>query len=83
MLDTSMDSITDHLPVDDEIKNTLCGKKTRYTPWLELTQAIEESDWDKVGDRAKALNLLPGTVAVSYQHAFTWVDAFFAAKPGR
>jgi len=82
MLDTGMDGITDHLPVDNEIKSTLCGKKTRYTPWLELAQAIEESDWDTVGDRAKALNLLPGTVAVSYQHAFTWVDAFFAAKPG-
>ncbi|BDQ34129.1 EAL and HDOD domain-containing protein [Pseudodesulfovibrio portus] len=82
MLDTKMEEITDHLPVDSEIKNTLCGKKTKYTPWLELAQAIEESDWDKVSDRAKALNLLPGTVAVSYQHAFSWVDAFFAAKPG-
>jgi EAL and modified HD-GYP domain-containing signal transduction protein len=81
MLDTKMEDITDHLPVDSEIKNTLCGKKTKYTPWLELAQAIEESDWDKVSDRAKALNLLPGTVAVSYQHAFSWVDAFFAAKP--
>lgn len=81
MLDTDMKAITEHLPVDDEIKNTLCRKKTKYSPWLELAQAIEESDWDKVGDRAKALNLLPGTVAVSYQHAFTWVDAFFAAKP--
>jgi c-di-GMP phosphodiesterase len=82
MLDTSMEEITEHLPVDAEVKNTLCGKKTKYTPWIELAQAIEESDWDMVGDRAKALNLLPGTVAVSYQHAFSWVDAFFAAKPG-
>ncbi|MBG0790377.1 MAG: HDOD domain-containing protein [Desulfovibrionaceae bacterium] len=82
MLDTSMESITDHLPVDAEIKNTLCGKKTKYTPWLELAKAIENSDWDMVGDRAKVLNLLPGTVAVSYQHAFTWVDAYFSSKPG-
>ena len=81
MLDTEMEAITDHLPVDSEIKNTLCGKKTKYTPWLDLAAAIEESDWDKVGDRAKALNLLPGTVAVSYQHAFTWVDAFFTSRP--
>ena len=82
MLDTDMETITEHLPVDAEVKNTLCGKKTKYTPWLELAEAIENSNWDMVGGRAKALNLLPGTVAVSYQHAFTWVDAYFATKPG-
>lgn len=81
MLDTEMKEITDHLPVDDEVKATLCGKKSRYTPWLELAKAIEESDWDQVGIRAKKLDLLPGTVAVSYQHAFTWADAYFASKP--
>lgn len=82
MLDTDMKEITHHLPVDDEVKATLCGKKTRYTPWLDLAKAIEASDWDEVGKRAAALNLLPGTVAVSYQHAFTWADAFFSSKPG-
>ena len=82
MLDTQMKEITDHLPVDDDVKDTLCGKKTRYTPWLDLAKAIEGSDWDEVGKRATALNLLPGTVAVSYQHAFTWADAFFSTKPG-
>ena len=82
MLDTDMKEITDHLPVDDEVKATLCGRKTRYTPWLDLAKAIEASDWDEVGKRASTLNLLPGTVAVSYQHAFTWADAFFSSKPG-
>ncbi|MEZ7197140.1 EAL and HDOD domain-containing protein [Pseudodesulfovibrio karagichevae] len=81
MLDTDMKEITNHLPVDDEVKATLCGKKTRFTPWLDLAKAIEASDWDEVGQRAAALNLLPGTVAVSYQHAFTWADAFFSSKP--
>ena len=82
MLDTAMKEITSHLPVDDEVKATLCGRKTRYTPWLDLAKAIEASDWDEVGTRASALNLLPGTVAVSYQHAFTWADAFFSSKLG-
>jgi len=82
MLDTKMNEITDHLPVDDEVKITLCGKKTKYTPWLTLAKAIEDSNWDQVGDISKKLNLLPGTVAVSYQHAFTWADAFFS-KPAK
>ncbi|WP_319541537.1 HDOD domain-containing protein [uncultured Pseudodesulfovibrio sp.] len=80
MLNIPMKEITDHLPVDKEIKATLCNKKTKYSPWIDLAKAIEESDWEEVGKRAKALNLLPGTVAVSYQHAFTWADTFFATS---
>jgi len=77
MLESKMSAIVKHLPVDDDIKAALCGEESRFTPWLELARAIETSDWDSVGAKAKALNLLPGTVAVSYQHAFTWADSFF------
>ncbi len=80
MLDMDMKDVVKHLPVDDQIKAALCSKKNRYTPWLELAHAIENSDWDEVGNKAKALNLLPGTVAVSYQHAFTWADSFFSSE---
>ncbi|QJB56157.1 HDOD domain-containing protein [Pseudodesulfovibrio sp. zrk46] len=81
MLDTDMETIVEQLPVDDQIKAALCGKVNRYSLWLDLARAIEQSDWDEVGVTAKELNLLPGTVAVSYQHAFTWADAFFAEAP--
>jgi len=77
MLDTSMESIVEHLPVDNKVKAALCGKSNQYSLWLALVRAIENSDWDAVGIKAKELNLLPGTVAVSYQHAFTWADTFF------
>ena len=79
MLDQDMKDLVGRLPVDDQVKAALCGRDNRFSAWLELAQAIEESDWDKVGEKAKTLNLLPGTVAVSYQHAFTWADAFFAS----
>ncbi|MBI9081682.1 MAG: HDOD domain-containing protein [Pseudodesulfovibrio sp.] len=81
LLDTKMNDIVKHLPVDNKIKEALCGATNQYSPWLSLAQAIESSDWDEVGAKAKALNLLPGTVAVSYQHAFTWADAFFSSEP--
>lgn len=81
MLDTEMAAIVEHLPVDKQIKSALIGKANRYTIWLELAQSIESSDWDAVGVKAKELDLLPGTVAVSYQHAFTWADAFFSDGP--
>lgn len=80
MLDTDMKIITEHLPVDDAIKEALCGQDNQYSPWLILAHAIENSDWDEVGTQAKKLKLLPGTVAVSYQHAFTWADAFFTSE---
>jgi EAL and modified HD-GYP domain-containing signal transduction protein len=80
MLDMSMPTIVEHLPVEDAIKTALCGEANRYAPWLTLAQAIETSDWDAVGAKAKLLDLLPGTVAVSYQHAFTWADSFFTSE---
>ena len=79
MFDTNMKDLVQHLPVDDQIKAALCGRDNRFAAWLDLARAIEESDWDLVGEKAKTLNLLPGTVAVSYQHAFTWADTFFAS----
>ncbi|BCS88900.1 EAL and HDOD domain-containing protein [Pseudodesulfovibrio sediminis] len=82
MLDTDMEEILNHLPVDNDIKAALCGKKNRYTPWLDLAKALEESDWDEVSVCSQTLNILPGTVAVSYQHAFTWADTFFTTSPG-
>jgi EAL and modified HD-GYP domain-containing signal transduction protein len=83
MLDAKMEDIVKHLPVDEQIKSALTGSASRYSAWLDLAHAIESSNWDDVGTRAKALNLLPGTVAVSYQHAFTWADAFFASTPSK
>ncbi|WP_285906029.1 EAL and HDOD domain-containing protein [Pseudodesulfovibrio pelocollis] len=80
LLDMRMETIVRHLPVDDDIKNALCGEDNRYAPWLALAKAIEQSDWDAVGATAKTLDLLPGTVAVSYQHAFTWADSFFVSE---
>lgn len=79
MLDSDMKSIVEHLPVDKDIKSALCGVSNHYGSWIAMAQAIEQSDWDEVGVRAKELNLLPGTVAVSYQHAFTWADSFFTS----
>lgn len=81
MLDTKMDTIVSHLPVEDDVKAALCGQTNHYSLWIDLAKAIESSDWDEVGTTAKALNLLPGTVAVSYQHAFTWADSFFVTSP--
>lgn len=80
MLDTEMETIVEHLPVEDEIKAALSGASNNYSHWLNLAKAIEQSDWDQVGTNAQKLNLLPGTVAVSYQHAFTWADSFFTSE---
>lgn len=79
MLDTEMKTIVKHLPVDDDIKAALCGVSNQYADWLDLAGSIEQSDWDQVGKNANKLNLLPGTVAVSYQHAFSWADSFFTS----
>ncbi|WP_419785926.1 EAL and HDOD domain-containing protein [Pseudodesulfovibrio sp.] len=80
LLDMEMKEVVTHLPVDDSIKAALCGQNNRYASWLAMARAIESSDWDAVGAHAKELDLLPGTVAVSYQHAFSWADSFFTTS---
>ncbi|WP_147819712.1 EAL and HDOD domain-containing protein [Salidesulfovibrio onnuriiensis] len=77
MFDMEMKEVVKHLPIDDSLKKALCGAENEYSEWLRLAFAIENSNWEEVGHTARALNLLPGTVAVSYQHAFTWADSFF------
>jgi len=77
MFDMEMKEVVRHLPIDETLKKALCGLENEYTQWLRLAFAIESSDWDQVGQTARTLGLLPGTVAVSYQHAFSWADAFF------
>jgi EAL and modified HD-GYP domain-containing signal transduction protein len=79
MFDMEMKDLVKHLPIDDVIKRALCGTENEFSPWLRLAHAIEASRWDEVGTLARALNLLPGTIAVSYQHAFSWADSFFGS----
>ena len=77
MLDRPMDAIVAHLPLEDDIKDALCGRTNRYTPWIKLARAIEDSDWTAVGHWAQELKLPPGSVSESYRESFTWADAFF------
>ncbi|GAB7021789.1 EAL and HDOD domain-containing protein [Salidesulfovibrio brasiliensis] len=77
LLDMDMEQALAHLPIDQEIKDALSGEDNRLSPWLSLASAIENSNWDEVASVSRVLGLQPGTVAVSYQHAFTWADSFF------
>lgn len=80
MFDMDMKEVVRHLPIDEGIKRALCGIDNEYALWLHLARAIEGSCWEEVSIIARALNLLPGTVAVSYQHAFSWADTFFGTE---
>jgi EAL and modified HD-GYP domain-containing signal transduction protein len=77
LLDIPMKDALKHLPIDEEVKEALGGTTNRLTPWLELASSIENSNWDEVGRISRSIDLQPGTVAISYQHAFTWADTFF------
>lgn len=79
MFDMDMKELVKHLPIDDAVKRALCGAENEFSAWLRLAHAIEASRWDEVGTMSRTLNLLPGTIAVSYQHAFSWADSFFGS----
>ena len=60
LLHQKMDHLLQELPLTDEVIETLSGKHTEKTPYLELSIACDEVRWDDIiaGQRLSALIML-------------------------
>lgn len=75
MLDLPMKNVLDEMDVlDNDIKDTMEELETVLTPWMELYQGMESSDWDKVGSVAAVLNLEARDLLVAYKEAIQWAN---------
>lgn len=77
IFDMPMEKVLESLPLEQNIKDALCGRPCPYLPWLELAVAFEEADWEKVDIRVESLGLNPARVAVNYSHSLAWTRDFF------
>ncbi len=82
MLDSPMREITAHLVMEADLLAALRGEESSYTPWLELLQAMERGDWQRVDLSADALGLLPALIGTQQQKALEWTNNFFQAAVG-
>ncbi|WP_461834200.1 EAL and HDOD domain-containing protein [Desulfothermus sp.] len=79
LLDQSMEDILALLPLDDTIKDTLLGKKTRLYPYLKLIEKQERGDWKGVLNLLKGLKIPLDIVSSVYANALEETDKLFKA----
>ncbi|WP_291328108.1 EAL and HDOD domain-containing protein [Desulfovibrio sp. UCD-KL4C] len=73
MLEMPMNLVVERLSaLDETIRETLNGGETRFEPWLSLIEAMEESDWGKVGAMAATLDLEAADIMKCYKEALEW-----------
>lgn len=77
LLDIPMRQIAENLPLDDHIKEALCGGEGEYADWLNLARCFENANWASLDRIIADQNLDPAIIAKSYFQALDWANTFF------
>jgi len=77
IFDMQMDDVVGSLPLDQELKDTLCLRPTALAPWLGLVHSFERADWNELESRFEALGVDPVVVAACYTESMQWAHAIF------
>jgi len=75
ILDDTMESLMEKLPLSEDIKGALVHKSGKLKDYLDLTVAYETGDWEGVSKSATSLNLDEGGLPDSFMEALTWADS--------
>lgn len=75
ILDQSIESILQEMPVRNEIKDALLHQKGVYWQLLEITIAHEQADWPKVSQLVTAMGMNEEQVSAFYISAVDWCTA--------
>jgi EAL and modified HD-GYP domain-containing signal transduction protein len=81
MLDTPMRELTAALPLEDDVKDALCGEQNQYSAWLKIAKCFESGDWGRLDELTRSLELDPIKVASSYCEALVWAKALYEQNP--
>jgi EAL and modified HD-GYP domain-containing signal transduction protein len=77
IFDMQMPDILGSLPLDQELKDTLCLRPTALLPWLELVHSFERADWQQLPTLFEALGVDPVEVAACYNESMQWANSVF------
>ena len=72
LLQRKMDLLLQELPLTDEVVETLSGRRTDMTPYLELSIACDEVRWDDMISGAEAIGINHDTLNKFYLEARSW-----------
>jgi c-di-GMP-related signal transduction protein len=74
ILEVSMQSLLEQLPVDREAKAALLGQKSSLRPLYQLMLAQESGEWAQSAELAKGFNLTDEDVALLWWQAMQWAQ---------
>lgn len=74
ILDESLDSILEKLPLAQEIKDALTSRKGTLAALIILVEKIEHAEWDKTTIVMEKLGLSKEKVVKDYNEAIAWAD---------
>lgn len=74
LMDVPMARIADNLPLEDGIKDALCGKTNDCSQWLALAAGFEKHEWDLVKQLLAELQLETLEAANAYHAANLWAN---------
>jgi c-di-GMP-related signal transduction protein len=80
ILDNSMENIMKKLPLTQDIKNTLLGKKNILSDYLDLVVSYQYASWDKVSRLAETLKISHEKLPGIYLDAIGWADSIFSTN---
>ena len=77
ILSTPMHLILGHLPLSEEIVETLSNQETELSPYLQLSIAMDKADFEKIDEPAPILKLSTEQVRDIHHEVRTWVKETF------
>ncbi|MFY8349899.1 EAL and HDOD domain-containing protein [Pseudoalteromonas sp. SSM20] len=74
ILDQSMESILEKLPLSEEIKLAILKREGRLAEYLGLVEAYEKAKWNEANDIQAQLKLNADEIPTAYHDALQWAN---------
>lgn len=75
MLDKSMESLVGNLPLTDDLKEALCGRKNNLLFYLEIARSFETANWARTKKLAGAVKVQQKVLHGLYNQAIVWSNS--------
>jgi len=74
ILETPMEKVLERLSLPAAVSDALLTRQGMYGPFLELTEACEQGDAEKIEDLATSLQLEPKKINSAHLDALSWAE---------
>ncbi|WP_046173922.1 EAL and HDOD domain-containing protein [Domibacillus indicus] len=77
LLQYSIPELLNQIPLSDQVNETLMGKETAITPYLELVTAMDRVDWNAIRLKAVEMQLDAESIQRIYETARLWANNIY------